>query len=205
MIRHLPEGLLWLDGERAGDAFLLATNGVGGGASAVYWREQSDTIHSILAKRQIQLKMYSRSGERDSSICQFGRGSNTSDHTRVTASKPHKSPVSQGVAFRVRGEHRLSGRPPECNPQPSSCYLLFLNLSRWHQLCQGTTIHCQTHGGHSHKHPPNKRARTHTHTVLIYANTISAKAHMTSGCLFCFIFTSDDITCWKMHGSLNMC
>ena len=51
-----------------------------------------------------------------------------------------------GVAFRVRGQHRLSGRPPECNPQPPSCYLLFLDLSRWHQLCHGSTTRCQTHG-----------------------------------------------------------
>lgn len=38
MIWCLPEGLLWLDANREGDAFLLVLGGVGGGASAVFWR-----------------------------------------------------------------------------------------------------------------------------------------------------------------------
>lgn len=57
MIRGLPVGLLWLDGDRAGDACLLVSSDAGGGTSAVFWREQSEMIHTTLAKRQIQLKM----------------------------------------------------------------------------------------------------------------------------------------------------
>lgn len=42
--KFIPVGLLGLDGGREGDAFLLVTtSGAGGGASAVFWRENSQT------------------------------------------------------------------------------------------------------------------------------------------------------------------
>lgn len=76
--RFLPDGLLWLDGERQGDALRLAVRGVwgGGGARAAFGKELSDMIHA--AERQTLLKIYSWGREYGLCVHQYGGSSRTS-------------------------------------------------------------------------------------------------------------------------------
>lgn len=66
----LPDGLLWLDGDRQGDALRLALRG---GARAAFGTEHSDMIHA--AERQTLLKIHGWDGEDGR---QYGGSSRTS-------------------------------------------------------------------------------------------------------------------------------
>lgn len=120
LIWSLPEGLLWLDGDREGDPegdpLLLVSSGAGGGASAVFWggvrRESYRTGWVTNTARSIKL---------ESCIHQ-------SD-----VPMQYQCPVSHHITFKVRRQQSVT-------LSPSSAMLLFFNLSSWHESSQRKSI-----------------------------------------------------------------